>query len=105
MTKANTLAVKEANDSGLTINLSADSIAQADKYKSLGVAPVVVVVRSDQKKAFRTPGGNTVAICPATISDITCLDCQICANKDRKAIIGFPAHGFNKKRLDKALNT
>ena len=37
-------AIKEANENGFTINLSADSLEQADRLKNLAIGPVVVVV-------------------------------------------------------------
>jgi len=103
MTPANIAAIREANKvDRFTVNLSADSLEQADAYKALDIAPVVVTLPSTQTRAVKTPAGNTVAICPATLSDIRCTDCMLCA-RDRAAIIGFPAHGNKKKALDRAL--
>lgn len=96
---ANRVAVEIANREGFTINLSADTLAEADSLAALGVAPVVVVLPSDQTTATTTPEGRKVAICPATIKEgITCATCGICALRDRKAIIGFPAHGTSKRK-------
>jgi len=45
-----------------------------------------------------TPAGRKVATCPATYrDDVTCASCQLCQRKDRKVIVGFPAHGMRKK--------
>lgn len=95
----NASCIKRANTEGFIINLSANNIEHADLLKSLGVGPVATVLPSDATKSFWTPGGNFVAICPATQrGDVTCATCAICANPSRKAIIGFPAHGTGKKK-------
>ena len=96
---ANRVAVEIANREGFTINLSADDLAEADRLAALAVAPVVVVLPSDQMTATVTPAGRKVAICPATIADeVTCATCGLCALPNRKAIIGFPAHGASKRK-------
>lgn len=91
---ANARAIAAANAGGFTLNLSADNVAEADKLVALGIAPVVVVLPKGTTKHFKTPAGNHVSVCPATVrDDVTCARCGICQNKDRKAIMGFPAHG------------
>ncbi len=96
---ANRKAVSDANRGGFTVNLSADTLADADRLASLNIGPVVVVLPSDQVTATVTPDGRKVAICPATIADnVNCKTCGICALRDRKAIIGFPAHGTSKRK-------
>lgn len=100
-TGSNGQAIKSANAQGFTVNLSADNLAEADEFFSLGTAPVCVVLPSDSKKSFRTPNGNKVVICPAAIRDnFSCLDCKLCAKSKRKSIIGFPAHGNGKRKVD-----
>lgn len=95
----NAAQIRHANESGFTVNLSANNLAEADRLASLGIAPVVVVLPADQDRATQTPDGRKVAICPATISDsVTCATCGICADVNRKAIIGFPAHGNAKRK-------
>jgi polyferredoxin len=67
----------------------------------LQIAPVVVVLPAEQKTATKTPEGRAVAICPATISDdMDCARCGLCAVANRKAIIGFPAHGAAKRKAE-----
>ena len=97
----NSIAIKSANDSGFTINLSADNLSKADEFVSLGIAPVVVVVPSDKTKSFKTDKGNSVTICPNVTSNgkIQCITCKLCAKANRKAIVGFPAHGIMKKTV------
>jgi len=95
----NRSAVKRANDGGLTVNLSCDTVAQADSAKSLGIGPVVVVVPKDTRENFKTPEGNSVVICPAaTHKNVSCATCKLCAWSQRDVIIAFPAHG-NKRKL------
>jgi len=94
---ANLALVRTALREGFVVNLSADNLAKADELASTG-APVVVVLPSMQTTALKTPAGRHVAICPATISDnVTCASCGLCAEQNRKSIIGFPAHGNRKK--------
>lgn len=94
-------AIAEANSQGFTVNLSANTLAEADAMADLNIAPVVVVLPADQTTATTTPAGRKVAICPAVIADnVSCASCGICALRDRKAIIGFPAHGTSKRKAD-----
>jgi len=97
----NSEAVKQSNENGFTVNLSADSLEEADQLKELGIAPVVVVLPEDQSKPLETPAGNRVAICPNFLKrGITCSTCQLCQKATRKAMIGFPLHGSGKKHFN-----
>ncbi len=93
------LAIGWANAHGLTINLSADSLDEADELASLGVGPVAVVLPSDTSESVRTPEGRRVTVCPAERGLMTCVDCELCSLPHRKTIIGFIAHGQNKARV------
>lgn len=96
----NSQSIKASNDDGLTINLSANNLVQADEYKRLNIGPVVVLLPEQCDKVTTTPAGNTVIQCPATyMPDMNCNKCMICANATRKAIIGFPAHGAAKRKV------
>jgi hypothetical protein len=96
---ANRAAVREANDSGFTINLSADSLEEADEFADTNCGPVTVVVGSNQMRNTTTRKGRKVIICPArTTAGVTCATCGICAVPNRKAIIAFPALGPAKQR-------
>lgn len=105
----NAAAVMAANLCGFTINLSADTLAQADvlantKHGGVSVGPVVVVlpVDADHKADIRTPEGRKVVVCPATYQEETaCVDCQLCQRANRKTIVGFPAHGAAKRQAEK----
>jgi hypothetical protein len=91
---ANRSAVKEANDLGFTVNLSADNLDEADELAKTECGPVTVVVRSSQMTNTVTPEGRKVIICPARTNEgMTCATCGICAVATRKAIIAFPALG------------
>ena len=47
-----------------------------------------------------TPAGRAVVICPATQrDDVSCATCQLC-QRQRAAIVGFPAHGTRKRVID-----
>lgn len=92
-------AIAAANAMGFTVNLSANNLAHADELAASNTGPVVVVLPADATRATVTPEGRKVAICPATISDnVTCATCGLCAIANRKAIIGFPAHGPSKRK-------
>lgn len=101
-TKENLDAIRIANLHGFTINLSANNLAHADEMSALNVAPVTVVLPSDTiGKKIETPQGRAVTVCPATYrEDVTCASCKLCAVSDRKTIVGFPAHGTQKKKAD-----
>lgn len=99
---ANRRAIASANKAGFTINLSANNLAHADKLAALGIAPVAVVlpasVHGNVKLA--TPQGRKVVVCPATYRDsVSCASCGLCALQ-RNAIVGFPAHGVQKRKAD-----
>ena len=99
--RANAAAVAAANRNGFTINLSANTLAEADTLASLSIAPVVVVL--DAVEGIRadttTPDKRRVVTCPATYrDDVSCATCKLCAVRDRTTIVGFPAHGAGKKK-------
>jgi len=97
-------AIREANRRGFTVNLSANNLEHADRLAELQVGPVTTLVPSTTRARIWTPAGKSVTICPAVVNDnITCSTCKLCANPDRKAIIGFPAHGAKTRKIDKIL--
>jgi len=94
-------AVHHANLAGFTINLSADSLEEADALAQRPFAPVVVVLPSDSpQRGLRTPAGRHVVVCPAQTHGLTCEKCQLCAVPNRKSIVGFRAHGQWKKKVN-----
>jgi len=96
--------VECANRNGFTINLSGNNLAHADALADLGIAPVVAVLPAsvEGKADIATPKGRKVVVCPATYKDdVSCLTCKLCSIRDRKVIVGFPAHGASKARASK----
>ncbi len=99
--KKNHNAIKHANDNGFTVNLSADNIDQVDALLNLKIGPVVCVLPLEHSGKLLTAAGNAVIVCPAVTNEyVTCQTCKLCANKNRTTVIGFPAHGVNKKKAD-----
>jgi len=102
MTADNAAAVRQANDLGFTVNVSANNLPDADRLASLGVGPVVTVlpetVDGAATRTLRTPEGRTVVVCPATYrDDVSCATCGLC-QRQRSSIVGFPAHGSAKRK-------
>jgi hypothetical protein len=97
----NAAIIKAANEQGFTINLSADTAAQADKLVKLNIGPVVCVLPKDSRQR-KTPAGNPIVVCPAILAPgrVTCATCEMCSRRDRPYIIGFPAHGMRTKQAD-----
>jgi hypothetical protein len=89
-----------ANRAGMVVNLSAESLIEADALADLAVGPVVVAVPRGTPKVSFTPKGRQVTVCPATYSDMTCDRCMICAKPERKGLIAFPSHGSGAKRVE-----
>lgn len=100
--RRNREAVARANKAGFTINLSANNLKHADALAKTQAGPVVVVLPSTVhgNVKLETPEGRKVVVCPATYrDDVSCKSCGLCARL-RDAIVGFPAHGVQKKRAD-----
>lgn len=98
--------IKHMNQqSGMTVNISADTVEQADEYVSLNIGPVCVTMPTGTPTLNnRTPAGNFIVICPAqTNNNMTCEKCKLCQVKTRKSIIGFIAHGSGRNILSKRL--
>ncbi len=87
-TAENIALIKSANQNGFTINLSANDPAHADQLARHGL-PIAVVV--GDKPIKKTAGGLPVAMCPAQDKkkNITCAVCKLCANPNRRAVVGF----------------
>lgn len=98
--KANFEWIKAANQWGFCVNLSANSLDHADELAALGIGPVVTVLAIDSPTKQTTPNGRTVVTCPATYKEnVSCATCQLCAVSDRQTIVGFPAHGNAKAKV------
>jgi hypothetical protein len=100
--EANFAWIKAANEWGFTVNLSANSLEEADSLAARNVAPVVTILPIDSPRKTLTPSGRSVVTCPATYrDDVSCVTCQLCAISSRSVIVGFPAHGTSKKKAEK----
>jgi hypothetical protein len=105
LTKENQTAIKEANQKGFTVNLSASNPSEADKKAQLGIAPVVCVIPEDPKYwPKRTPEGRRIVVCLHTTHGLTCTQCGVCASSRRTSVIGFPAHGTGKRKAERSTN-
>ena len=109
LTPHNAALIAESNRRGFTVNLSANTLQQADDYMARGLAPVVTLlphtVNGAQTKTVTTPAGNTVVVCPATYrADKHCDNCELCAVRDRRVVVGFPGHGASKARVTFTFN-
>jgi hypothetical protein len=94
----NASKIAAANLNGFTINLSANTLAEADEYADMGIGPVVTVLPADASANVKTPDGRRVVVCPATQrDDVTCDSCKLCAVQMRGVIVGFPVHGSRKR--------
>jgi hypothetical protein len=97
MDEHNARCVELANFHGFTVNLSADTVEEADRLAALGVGPVVTML--PLKNAPKTtPAGRKITVCPAqTVEYMTCSVCQLCQDPKRKSIVGFVVHGARRK--------
>lgn len=97
-------AVRDAVRAGFVINLSADSLVDADRLADFAIAPVAVALPSDSPtRGLRTPAGRPVAVCPAQTRETTCADCQLCTRAERAGVVGFLAHGQARRSVDQVL--
>lgn len=104
MTHANAQAVRDANDAGFTVNLSANGFAHADELKATGAGPVVTLMSSATPKkhaVYRTPAGHKVIPCPKHHDpEMNCVKCELCTIAKRDVIVGFPGHSAGKRHVD-----
>jgi len=100
--KPNADVIRAMNaEKGLTVNMSADSLEEADEYLDLDIGPVTVIMPTDTPaRGNTTPRGVPIVICPAqTCEEVTCASCKLCQVKSRKTIVGFRSHGTARRRL------
>lgn len=101
-TKENIKAIRHANKNGFAINLSADSLDEADTLAVHGLPLVTVVPLGWQ--GGTTPAGHRVTVCPAQrMERMTCAVCQLCQKSERHAIVAFEAHGARSRTVMKVI--
>ena len=105
--------VQEQSDK-VTVNVSCDSLKEADSAVELGLEAVVVLPHDANEKGHVsfTPEGRKVLHCPATWSKVTCGGTPftkacgngkaICAQRGHP-VVGFPGHGPKKRQISERL--
>jgi hypothetical protein len=115
MNDENLETLRRARELGFPVNLSANNVEHADELATHGMNVVVVLpieyekLSTETKTEYRTrlnelpkhtPGGQRLAVCPATYTETNCLQCGVCASAEKRpAVIGFPAHGTKRKQV------
>lgn len=100
---ANLSIIQDATWLGLTVNMSADTLMEADRYRELNL-PTTLVVPEHHPRVSSTPAGHKIVVCPEQTKHVpNCKACpsnRWCASSDRKFIIGFRAHGKKKEAIN-----
>lgn len=96
--------IRMMNDSGFTVNLSADSIDEADAKARLSIGPVVTMLPKEPPWPRETPGGRKIVVCLNVSMNITCLQCGLCQVASRRSIVGFPVHGTGWRKAQHILD-
>ena len=104
LNKHNTEIIKRSNKQGFTINISTESLADADNAIAKGL-PVVCVVPNDQPAPTTTPAGTKCVVCPAQQREISCADCKLCSQANRRCVVLFKAHGTKAKKANQIVST
>lgn len=118
-TEDNISILREAQELGFSVNLSADTLTEADELAKTGLPVVVILPQEYQKREDEnqsdyharlhemkriTPAGRKIAVCPATYTETNCAQCGACAKPSRTTIIGFPAHGSRRSVVSTLVN-
>jgi len=98
--KHNQGVIKAMNKGGFTVNLSADTMKEADQKAELDIGPVSVLLPKKPPWPKKTPVGRPVLVCLNITHELTCMQCKLCQIANRKSIIGFPAHGTRWKKAE-----
>lgn len=88
--------IRGANVTGFTVNVSTNTVQEAQATQKAHNVPVVTIV----PEAYWEQGNrvDNVVRCPAETSDtITCATCKLCAVSTRKDIVAFTVHGTQKR--------
>jgi hypothetical protein len=96
---------RAAQKSGLTINVSTETEAAADRAVAAGLPAVLACPSTETRSTWHTPAGNVVLVCPAQRRDTSCSDCMLChqGGRGRRVIVAFIAHGTSKRKADAAI--
>lgn len=101
----NHFAIRHANQNGFAVNISADTLEEADLALSLGHPAVVVLPLDAPIRGNKTPAGHNIVVCPAEWSEkVTCERCGLCSVIGRKSVIGFRAHGDRKSQMSERIS-
>lgn len=82
--------IKDAQQKGFVINVSCESDAEVKFARLHGLNAVLSVPYMDKKKTVRD--GIEYRLCRSE-EGYKCAECRLCAKKNRKSVICFPAHG------------
>lgn len=96
--KKNRDSIAYANNSGFTVNVSANSPSDAIDIRKAYKLPTVTIVPSDYWATGNKVGD--IVRCPAEYKDTNCKQCQLCQRSERAVIVGFTAHGSQAKAAD-----
>ena len=95
----NRFLIDYATSHGFTVNVSCESIVQADTNHNNGLR-AVVVVPTYAELPERSETGTPIIECPAqTTEGMTCEKCGLCSQSQRKCIVAFRAHGNAKRHV------
>ena len=95
--------LRRALRSGLTINVSTESVAAADAAIAAGLPATITVPSTEIRNTWRTPERNLVMVCPAQRRETDCSQCMLCHKRGKRVIVAFAAHGTRKKKADQLL--
>lgn len=99
--QGNLVDIARAVSRGFAVNLSADSLEDADRKmdaaESLSAPEhrphVVCIVPKGHPERSTTPKGRPVVVCPEQTGKAkNCASCRLCARMDRGPIVAFRAH-------------
>lgn len=100
LTAGNVGALRAANDTGFTVNVSCNTPQDAEEtLTAYGLPTVTLVPNAEWWQGSHKRG--TVVRCPAeTADDVSCATCKLCSVATRDVIVGFTAHGAGKKKTE-----
>ena len=95
--------LRRAFRSGLTINVSTETVEAADAAIAAGLPATITVPSTETRTTWRTPERNLVMVCPAQRRETDCSQCMLCHKRGKRVIVAFTAHGIRKKKADQLL--